>query len=92
MTYYNKIWLIITKRSYHSIYLFLLVFAFSILGIAGYYFSFIIENYHEMIVQDVGYSIGIYRTDDQSISDELLEKISHIEEVERKNIEAECLV
>lgn len=92
MTYYNKIWLIITKRSYHSIYLFLLVFAFSILGIAGYYFSFIIENYHEMIVQDVGYSIGIYRTDDQSISDELFEKISHIEEVERKNIEAECLV
>lgn len=92
MTCFNKIWLIITKRSNHSIYLFLLVFLFSILGIAGYYFRFIIDSYHEMIVQDVGYSIGIYTVDNKDMSDELLERISQIDGVERTNLEADCLV
>lgn len=92
MTCFRKIWLIITKRSKHSIYLLLLVFLFSVLGIVGYYFRYIIESYHEIVIHDVGYSIGLYRTDSENIPDTLLEKIKQIDGVTEINIEEDCLI
>ena len=75
MTYIRRLWLTIFRKSRHSIYLFLLVFLFAILGVVASYFRNISDSYQQSVISDIGYSLILYRTDENSIEQELLDDI-----------------
>lgn len=75
MTYIQRLWLTIFRKSRHSIYLFLLVFLFAMLGVVACYFRSISDSYQQSVIKDIGYSLMLYRTDDNSIEQELLDGI-----------------
>lgn len=92
MTYTHRLWLIIARKSRHSVSLFLLVFSFSLLGIVSSFFGNIVECYQRLIVSDIGYSLMLYRTDNKDIPQEMIQQISNIEGVIGCNQEANMLV
>lgn len=75
MTYIQRLWLTIFRKSRHSIYLFLLVFLFAMLGAVACYFRNISDSYQQSVISDIGYSLMLYRTDENSIEQELLDDI-----------------
>lgn len=75
MTYIQRLWLTIFRKSKHSIYLFLLVFLFAMLGVVACYFRNISDSYQQSVISDIGYSLMLYRTDENSIEQELLDDI-----------------
>lgn len=77
MTYIQRLWLTIIRKSRHSIYLFLLVFLFAMLGVVAYYFRNISDSYQQSVISDIGYSLMLYRTDENSIEQELLDDICY---------------
>ena len=92
MTYTRRLWLIIARRTRHSVSLFLLVFCFSLLGIVSSYFGNIVECYQHLVVSDIGYSLMLYRTDNKDIPQELIQQISNIKGVIGCNQESNMLV
>ena len=92
MTYAHRLWLIIVRRTRHSVSLFLLVFCFSLLGIVSSYFGNIVECYQRLVVSDIGYSLMLYRTDDKDIPQEVIQQISGIKDVIGCNQEYNMLV
>ena len=56
MTYAHRLWLMIARRTRHSVSLFLLVFCLSLLGIISSYFGNIVACYQRFVVSDIGYS------------------------------------
>lgn len=77
MTYIQRLWLTIFRKSRHSIYLFLLVFLFAMLGAVACYFRNISDSYQQSVISDIGYSLMLYRTDENSIEQELLDDICY---------------
>lgn len=77
MTYIQRLWLTIFRKSKHSICLFLLVFLFAMLGVIACYFRNISDSYQQSVIKDIGYSLMLCRTDENSIEQELLDDISN---------------
>lgn len=92
MSYLHRQWLIIARKSYHSACLFALAFFFSLFGLVGTYFSHIVTSYQELVIQDVGYSLALRRSDGQDINLEILEEVAEIPGVSGLNIESHQLV
>lgn len=92
MSYFRQLGLIIVRRSRHSIYLFLLVSLFTLIGIVSCFFRNIIDNYQNSVVYDIGYSLMLYRTDGNAISQVLLDDLSQINGVVGCNQETNMLV
>lgn len=92
MSYIRRLWLIIVRKGRHSLYLFLLVFLFALLGIVSCFFRNIITNYENAVISDIGYSLMFYRTDGDAIPQEVLDEISRINEVVGYNQEYDMLV
>ena len=78
MSYIRRLWLIIVRRVRHSLYLFLLVFLFALLGIVSCFFRNIVTNYENSVIYDIGYSLMLYRADGEEISQDVLDEISRI--------------
>ena len=81
MTYAHRLWLMIARRTRHSVSLFLLVFCLSLLGIISSYFGNIVACYQRFVVSDIGYSLKLYRTDGNAIPPAVIQQISHIKGV-----------
>ena len=92
MTYAHRLWLMIARRTRHSVSLFLLVFCLSLLGIISSYFGNIVACYQRFVVSDIGYSLKLYRTDGNAIPPNVIQQISHIKGVIGCNQEANMLV
>lgn len=93
MTYIQRLWLAIFRKSKHAIYLFLLVFLFAMLGVVACYFRNISDSYQQSVVSDIGYSLMLYRTDENSIEQELLDDIcNNVEGVLGYNQENNMLI
>ena len=92
MSYIRRLWLIIVRKGRHSLYLFLLVFLFALLGIVSCFFRNIITSYENAVISDIGYSLMFYRTDGDAIPQEVLDEISRINEVVGYNQEYDMLV
>ena len=93
MTYIQRLWLTIIRKSRHSIYLFLLVFLFAMLGVVACYFRNISDSYQQSVISDIGYSLMLYRTDENSIEQELLDDIcNNVEGVLGYNQENNMLI
>lgn len=93
MTYIERLWLTIFRKSRHSIYLFLLVFLFAMLGVVACYFRNISDSYQQSVISDIGYSLMLYRTDENSIEQELLDDIcNNVEGVLGYNQENNMLI
>ena len=92
MTYAHRLWLMIARRTRHSVSLFLLVFCLSLLGIISSYFGNIVACYQRFVVSDIGYSLKLYRTDGNAIPPAVIQQISHIKGVIGCNQEANMLV
>lgn len=92
MSYLHRQWLLIMRKSYHSACLFALAFFFSLFGLVGTYFSHIVTSYQELVIQDVGYVLTLYRSDDQDIAPEIREEIASIPGVSGVNMESHQLV
>lgn len=93
MTYIQRLWLTIFRKSKHSIYLFLLVFLFAMLGVVACYFRHISDSYQQSVISDIGYSLMLYRTDEHSIEQELLDDIcNNVEGVLGYNQENDMLI
>lgn len=93
MTYIQRLWLTIFRKSRHSIYLFLLVFLFAMLGAVACYFRNISDSYQQSVISDIGYSLMLYRTDENSIEQELLDDIcNNVEGVLGYNQENNMLI
>ena len=92
MTYTRRLWLIIARKTRHSVSLFLLVLCFSLLGIVSSFFGNIVECYQRLVISDIGYSLILYRTDNKDIPQEMIQQISDIKGVIGCNQEANMLV
>lgn len=92
MSYIRRLWLIIVRRGRHSLYLFLLVFLFALLGVVSCFFRNIITSYENAVICDIGYSLMFYRTDGDAIPQEVLDEISQINGVVGYNQEYDMLV
>lgn len=92
MTYAHRLWLMIARRTRHSVSLFLLVFCLSLLGIISSYFGNIVACYQRFVVSDIGYSLKLYRTDGNAMPPNVIQQISHIKGVIGCNQEANMLV
>ena len=93
MTYIQRLWITIFGKSKHSIYLFLLVFLFAMLGVVACYFRNISDSYQQSVISDIGYSLMLYRTDENSIEQELLDDIcNNVEGVLGYNQENNMLI
>lgn len=76
MSYTRRLWLIIVRRARHSLYLFLLVFLFALLGIVSCFFRNIVANYENSVIYDIGYSLMLYRADGEEIAQDVLDEIA----------------
>ena len=92
MSYTRRLWLIIVRRARHSLYLFLLVFLFALLGIVSCFFQNIVANYEVSVIYDIGYSLMLYRADGEEISQEVLDEISQINGFVGYNQEYDMLI
>ena len=92
MSYIRRLWLIIVRRGWHSLYLFLLVFLFALLGVVSCFFRNIISSYENAVICDIGYSLMFYQTDGDAIPQEVLDEISRINGVVGYNQEYDMLV
>ena len=92
MSYIRRLWLIIVRRGRHSLYLFLLVFLFALLGVVSCFFRNIISSYENAVICDLGYSLMFYRIDGDAIPQEVLDEISRINGVTGYNQEYDMLV
>lgn len=88
----KRSWLIIVRRSYYSICLYLLVFIFALFGLFGAYLQNIINTYHDLVWKDTGYALFLYRYDEEALPDELLDGITSIDDVTGINQKSDCLM
>lgn len=77
MSYLRRLWLIIVRRSYHSLCLFLLAFLFACFMILATFFSGIVEAYEELVIQDIGYVLNLSSADETPLTQEQLHAIAH---------------
>lgn len=75
MKYLRRQWLLIVRKSYHSLCLFLVAFFFACFTIVAAYFGNIVDAYQELVVQDIGYVIHLTRTDEAVLPQEAIEEV-----------------
>lgn len=92
MSYIRRLWLIIARRARHSLYLFLLVFLFAMLGIVSCFFRNIVANYENSVIYDIGYSLMLYRADGEIIEQDILDELTQIKGVAGYNQEYDMLI